>query len=90
MTWRGTIISRSTSRWVKCANWAFGFARRSPPANLRSLIAADTAPDAPFPISISEFNTHTGATFDGKTNTLDSPTEYPLLGAIAVNLMANG
>jgi hypothetical protein len=58
-------------------------------ANLRSLIAADMAPEAPFPVSITEFNTFMAASFDDMTDTVDSPTQYPRFGAVAVNLMAN-
>ena len=58
-------------------------------ANLQSLIAADMAPEPPFPTSISEFNTYMAASFDTMTDTLDSPTQYPRFGAIVVNLMAN-
>ena len=58
-------------------------------ANLRTLIAADMAPETPFPVSISEFNTYMAASFDTMTDTLDSPTQYPRFGAVTVNLMAN-
>ncbi|MEO7299805.1 MAG: hypothetical protein ABI042_14655, partial [Verrucomicrobiota bacterium] len=64
-------------------------------ANLRNSIAAAMSPEAPLPVSISEFNVSTAANFDGTTNgpnpgTLDTPTNYSRLGAISVNLVANG
>jgi len=58
-------------------------------ANLRSLLAADMAPEPAFPVSITEFNTYMAASFDTMTDTLDSPTQYPRFGSVAVNLMAN-
>jgi hypothetical protein len=58
-------------------------------ANLRNLIAADMVPEPPFPTSISEFNTFMAASFDTMTDTLDSPSQYPRFGSVAVNLMAN-
>ena len=53
-------------------------------ANLNGFLAADMSPEPRFPTSISEFNTHTGATFDTMAETLDSPTEYPPFGGIVV------
>lgn len=59
-------------------------------ASLRSSIAAAMSPETAFPVSISEFNVHTAANFDTMPDTLDYPTKYPRLGAIAVNLVQNG
>ena len=59
-------------------------------ASLRSAIATAIAPEAPLPVSISEFNVHTAANFDGLADTLDYPTKYPRLAAIVVNLVQNG
>ena len=59
-------------------------------ASLRSAIAAAMAPEPPLPVSISEFNVHTAATFDSMPDTLDFPTKYPRLGAILVRLFQNG
>ena len=59
-------------------------------ATLHSLLTSAMAPGPRMPTSISEYNTHTGATFDTMTETLDSPTEYPRFGSICVNLIANG
>lgn len=59
-------------------------------AALHALLAAAMAPEPRLPTAISEFNTHTGATFDTLPETLDSPTEFPLFGGILVRLMANG
>ena len=58
-------------------------------ASLNGFLAADMSPEPRFPTSISEFNTHTGATFDTMAETLDSPTEYPAFGSIVVKLMEN-
>ncbi len=58
-------------------------------ATLRSSLASAMAPEPAFPTSISEFNTHTAANFDAIADTLDYPTEYPNLGAIAANLVQN-
>lgn len=43
-----------------------------------------------FPISISEFNTHTGSSFDGMTATLDDEDEASNFGAICVRLIQSG
>lgn len=59
-------------------------------ANLNGFLTSDMAPEPRFPTSISEFNTHTGATFDTLLETLDTPAEYSRFGAICVNLLANG
>jgi len=59
-------------------------------ASLRSSIATAMSPETPLPVSISEFNVHTAANFDAIADTLDYPTKYPRLGAIAVNLVQNG
>jgi len=58
-------------------------------ATLNGLLTSAMAPEPRFPTAISEFNVHTGATFDGLTETLDSPVKYSRFGAILVQLMAN-
>lgn len=58
--------------------------------SLKSRIAADMPGETPFPMSISEFNVHTGATFDSMSETLDDPSEFPRFGSIVVNLVQNG
>ena len=58
-------------------------------SNLNGFLDADMAPEPRFPTAISEFNVHTGATFDGLTETLDDPVKYSRFGAIVVNLMEN-
>lgn len=58
-------------------------------SGIRSLMAADMAPEAPFPISVTEFNVHSGSYFDTFPETLDHPTKYPRLGAIVANLAKN-
>ena len=59
-------------------------------ASLRSSLTTAMSPEPPFPLSISEFNVHTAAVFDGMPDTLDYQTKYPRLGAIFVNLVQNG
>ncbi|MGI8964599.1 MAG: hypothetical protein ACR2H1_00755, partial [Limisphaerales bacterium] len=58
-------------------------------ATLRNSLAAAMSPEAVFPVTITEFNVHTAGTFNTLTETLDSPTIYPTLGSISVNLMKN-
>ena len=58
-------------------------------ATLNADLLFAMSPEAPFPATISEFNNHTAANFDSLSTTLDSPSEYPVFGAIAVNLIAN-
>lgn len=43
-----------------------------------------------FPVSVSEFNTHTGSSFDGLTTTLDDEDEAANFGAICVRLLQGG
>jgi len=52
-------------------------------------VANAMSPEPRFPVTISEFNVHDGANFDGIPDTLDTPADYAALGAIAVNLMKN-
>ncbi len=58
-------------------------------ASLRSSIASTMSPETPFPVTITEFNVHTAGNLNMLTETLDSPTKYPRLGEIAVDLMKN-
>jgi len=58
-------------------------------SDIRSAMAGDMSPEAPFPISISEFNVHSGSFFDTFPETLDDPTKYPRFGAIVANLARN-
>ncbi len=57
--------------------------------SLKAAIQADMPGETRFPMSISEFNVHTGATFDTLSETLDSPTKFARFGSILVNLVAN-
>ena len=59
-------------------------------ANLNGLLAASMAPEAHFPVAVTEFNTRTAASYDATTVTEDSPADYSRFGSIVVNLMANG
>jgi len=59
-------------------------------ATLNGYLTSGMSPEPRFPTSISEFNVHTGATFDGIPETMDYPEKYSRFGAIALNLMANG
>lgn len=59
-------------------------------SSLRTSLLAAMAPEAAFPVSLSEFNVHTAANFDAIPDTLDYPTQYPRLGAIAASLVRNG
>ncbi len=58
-------------------------------ASLQNAMTSAMSPEPRFPTTISEFNAHTAAVFDGMTETLDSPTKYARLGAIVVNLVKN-
>lgn len=57
--------------------------------NLHSYLVAAMAPEPRFKSAITEFNTHTGATFDTLTETLDTPVEYADFGGICVALISN-
>lgn len=56
---------------------------------LHGWLAADMAPEARWPTSISEFNAHTAAVFASMPDTLDTPSKFTRLGAIAATLAAN-
>lgn len=58
--------------------------------SLQASIAADMTGETPFPLCVSEFNVHTGATFDTMPDTLDYPAKYARFGAIACNLAKSG
>lgn len=58
-------------------------------ASLNNLLTAAMSPEPRLSTTISEFNTHTAATFDTLPDTLDNTTEYPELGDIAVSLVKN-
>jgi VCBS repeat-containing protein len=57
--------------------------------SLNNYLTTAMSPEPRFKTSISEFNTHTGATFDTMTETLDTPTEYASFGGICTALMSN-
>lgn len=59
-------------------------------ASLRARLAAALPNGPDLPITSSEFNVHTAATFDTMTDTLDTPAKYSRLGAIAVQLIQQG
>ena len=57
------------------------------------LLAAKVSADmggVPFPFALTEFNVRTGANYDSRVETGDSPTDYAALGANAVTLAARG
>jgi hypothetical protein len=58
-------------------------------SGIRSLMSADMAPEKSFPISVTEFNVHSGSFFDTFPETLDHSSKYPRLGAIVANLAKN-
>ena len=53
---------------------------------LRAKILADTVGEAPLPIALTEFNSRTALSYDGRTNTADTPADYAALGASLVAL----
>ena len=57
--------------------------------SLNNYLTSAMSPEPRFKTTCSEFNTHTGATFDGLTETLDTPAEYTSFGGICIALMAN-
>ncbi|MEY4605817.1 MAG: hypothetical protein RLY45_577 [Actinomycetota bacterium] len=52
---------------------------------LRSKIVADVGP-AGLPLALTEYNVRTGANYDARTETADSPSDYAALGAVSVAL----
>ena len=58
-------------------------------SNLHTLLTINMSPEPRFKSTCSEFNTHTAATFDTLTETLDTPPEYSDFGGICVALLAN-
>jgi hypothetical protein len=58
-------------------------------SNLNRLIRADTAPEPPLPLTVTEFNVHTAGKFLTMAETLDSPSQYPLLAAKTIELINN-
>jgi hypothetical protein len=57
---------------------------------LESKLATFMAPEAPYPVTITEFNVYDGSVFESLSTSLDTPLNYSALGAIAVNLLQNG
>lgn len=57
---------------------------------LRSLIDADNGSETVPPMALTEFNSRTGDSYDGKTENQDTPSDYVALGANSVALSANG
>ncbi len=57
---------------------------------LRAKIAADMPGVAPYPLALTEFNVRTGASYDGRPDTSDSPADYAALGANSVALSERG
>ncbi|MEY4567282.1 MAG: hypothetical protein RLY14_2252, partial [Planctomycetota bacterium] len=53
--------------------------------DLRAQLVADT-PGENLPIALTEYNVRTGDNYDGRTETLDSPTDYAALGANSIAL----
>jgi hypothetical protein len=59
-------------------------------AAAKAQLAIDIPERPDFPITLSEFNAFMGATFDNLSDTLDSPSKYDRLGAVAQTLVNNG
>ncbi len=57
---------------------------------LTSLIAADMSGETPFPKALTEYNVRTGASYDTKRETLDTPSDFVALGANSVALTERG
>ena len=57
--------------------------------SLNNYLTLAMAPEPRFKTTVSEFNTHTGATFDTMAETLDTPAEYASFGGICTALMSN-
>ena len=56
---------------------------------LTSYLRADMGTEALFPFVLTEFNVRTGDSYDGKTNTQDTPEDYVALGANCTALTQN-
>ncbi len=56
---------------------------------LRAAMAADL-PGGALPIALTEYNVRTGDSYDSRTETLDSPTDYAALGANSIALTEAG
>lgn len=56
---------------------------------LTSYLRADMGTESLFPLVITEFNVRTGDSYDGKTNTQDTPEDYVALGANCIALTQN-
>lgn len=56
--------------------------------DLRTLMAPDTV-NEPLPIALTEYNVRTASSYDGRPETLDSPSDYAALGANSVALAEN-
>lgn len=57
---------------------------------LQGELTSTMSPEAPFPVTISEFNVYDGSEFNSLSTTLDTPLNYSAFGAIAWELIANG
>ncbi|MFM8358661.1 MAG: DNRLRE domain-containing protein, partial [Verrucomicrobiota bacterium] len=57
---------------------------------LAGLIAADMPGEIPFPKALTEYNVRTGATYDGRRETLDSPSDFAALAANSIVLTEVG
>ena len=57
--------------------------------SLNNYLISAMSPEPRFKTTCSEFDTHTGATFDTMTETLDTPVEYASFGGICTALMSN-
>ncbi len=57
--------------------------------SLNNYLTSSMSPEPRFKTTCSEFDTHTGATFDTMTETLDTPAEYASFGGICNAVMAN-
>lgn len=52
---------------------------------LRSFLAPDTV-NEPLPLALTEYNVRTASSYDGRLETLDSPSDYAALGANSIAL----
>ncbi|MFM1769049.1 MAG: hypothetical protein RJA22_1578 [Verrucomicrobiota bacterium] len=59
-------------------------------AALAGLMAADMPGETPFPLALTEYNVRTGASYDGRRETLDTPSDFVALAANSIALSRAG
>jgi hypothetical protein len=90
------FLGESNPLWRNFHHYAYQVYNSSPAnfaseyLSLRSMLHADLPPGETMPMAITEFNVHTGATFDGLEETMDTPSKFARLGSIAVRLANAG